>query len=129
MNVAAELETRSEICPLVHEEKPVNVQCDSGLSNVVPGQPCGVCSTNQDCVTPGYHCTGPKPFGLRCVENIACVKEGCKCDRKRDCCGQPFPDESEADLRCRVPPFEHELFDMTERHRYCLPLETWEGNP
>jgi len=68
MNIAAERETRSEICPLVHKEKPVNIQCDTGLSNVVPGQPCGVCSTNQDCVTPGYHCTGPKPFGLRCVE-------------------------------------------------------------
>eukprot|EP00547_Thalassionema_nitzschioides_P003391 CAMPEP_0194200436 /NCGR_PEP_ID=MMETSP0156-20130528/1044_1 /TAXON_ID=33649 /ORGANISM="Thalassionema nitzschioides, Strain L26-B" /LENGTH=128 /DNA_ID=CAMNT_0038925431 /DNA_START=145 /DNA_END=531 /DNA_ORIENTATION=- len=126
---AAQTETRAEVCPSHHGEKPVNKQCEVVPFDIQPGQPCGECATNEDCIEPGYHCTGPKPFGLRCVRNLECVQEGCKCDRKRDCCGQPFPDSSETDLRCRVPPFEHELHDMIERHRYCLPLETWEEGP
>mmetsp|Transcript_18276 Transcript_18276/g.25754 ORF Transcript_18276/g.25754 Transcript_18276/m.25754 type:complete len:144 (-) Transcript_18276:250-681(-) len=114
-------ELRTPVCP---ESNLLAVEACASAVNVPAGDPCASCQANRDCPD-GYVCSGPRS-DLKCVLNGECVEEGCACNRKRDCCGQPNPGAGEADLRCRKPPVGHELYDPLQNNRmFCLPLDTW----
>mmetsp|Transcript_53830 Transcript_53830/g.161085 ORF Transcript_53830/g.161085 Transcript_53830/m.161085 type:complete len:153 (-) Transcript_53830:326-784(-) len=118
---------RNVVCPISKGSIPAKQQCAQN-TDAASGDHCGACATNSDC-SEGYHCSGNKAEQLICVLNDKCVGEGCMCERKRDCCGQPFPDtlNGEPDLRCRVPPVTHELYQgLGDKTRFCLPVSVWD---